>query len=161
MENFITSINIEMCVPIFCWIFVSDGVKTSSTVGLSVVSSFSVAGGNKSPIDEKIVDKLILMESLLELPPPTVSVMYLQWLNHLIWYFLMMIHFFYSSKRSNALILEGHTTAVYIALPYTYRLWLGFWVLKIQVDVYKYRATLGKQYIHVKSSTYTFITRFN
>ena len=67
-----------MCVPIFCWIFVSDGVKTSSTVGLSVVSSFSVAGGNKSPIDEKIVDKLILMESLRELPPPTVSVMYLQ-----------------------------------------------------------------------------------
>ena len=72
-----------MCVPIFCWILVSDGVKTSSTVGLSVVSSFSVAEGNKSPIDEKIVDKLILMESLLELPPPTVSVMYLQRLNHL------------------------------------------------------------------------------
>ena len=65
-------------VPIFCWILVSEGVKTSSTVGLSVVSSFSVAEGNKSPIDEKIVDKLILMESLRELPPPTVSVMYLQ-----------------------------------------------------------------------------------
>ena len=33
--------------------------------------------------------------------------------------------------------------------------------LKLQVNAYKYRVTLAEQYIHVKSSTYTFITRLN